>query len=147
MLMMAGQKGNEMKFGNTYTDFYGNETELTVDELHWFFSVVSKFHKLPETDGLEITNRDHEKMSRRNRDALGLFYTSDSESPKADCFITIDNYFIHEKYESIFNGGFDIEPETLESVISHEIAHRYKFRHCKTHSRITKEILEKYNSL
>ena len=61
--------------------------------------------------------------------------------------ITIDNYFIHEKYESIFNGGFDIEPETLESVISHEIAHRYKFRHCKAHSRITREILEKYNSL
>lgn len=136
-----------MKFENTYTDFHGNETELTSDELSWFYSVVEKFLKVPETAGLKITNRDHEKMSHRNREALGIFYTDDPENPKANCFITIDNYFIHEKYESVFNGGLDVELETLESVISHEIAHRYKFRHCKTHSRITNEILEKYNSL
>lgn len=137
-----------MKFTNIYTDFYGTEISLTPDELTWFFNVVEKFHRLKEADGLEITNRNHEKdFHDKSKDALGIFYTDDPDNRNANCFITIDNYFIHECYDTVFNGFPNISGETLEHCIAHEIAHRFKFRHCKTHRRITEEIMDKYNSL
>ena len=47
-----------MKFDNKYTDFENNETELTEKELEWFYSVVTKFHQLPEATGIIIVNRN-----------------------------------------------------------------------------------------
>lgn len=136
-----------MKFNNKYTDFENNETELTEKELEWFYSVVTKFHQLPEATGIVIVNRNHEELSRKNREAYGIFWTTDPNNTKSESFITIDNFFIHEMYDVVFNGAFNVAFETLEGCIAHEIAHRYKFRHCKTHSNITNEILEKYYSL
>ncbi len=136
-----------MRFDNTYEDIYGNMVELTEKELNWFYSIVEKFMLLPEAKGLEITNRNHEELSGKSKEALGVFYTDCPNNVNADCFITIDNYFIHEQFECVFNGGFNLSFETLESVISHEIAHRFQFRHCKRHTALTAEILSKYNEM
>lgn len=66
-----------MKFDNKYTDFENNETELTEKELEWFYSVVTKFHQLPEATGIVIVNRNHEELSRKNRNPHGLSWTTD----------------------------------------------------------------------
>lgn len=136
-----------MKFNNKYEDIYGNIVDLTAEELNWFYGIVSKFQMLDEAKGIEITNRNHEELSGKSKEALGVFYTDDQKDKNADCFITIDNYFIHEQFEWVFNGKYNLSFETLESVISHEIAHRIQFRHCKRHTRLTAEILEKYNEM
>lgn len=136
-----------MRFDNRYEDIYGNMVELTSEELKWFHEVVSKFQMLDEAKGIEITNRNHDEFKDKSKEALGVFYTDNPKDSTIDCLITIDNYFIHEQYECVFNGGYDITFETLESVISHEIAHRFQFRHCKRHTRLTAEILNKYNEM
>lgn len=82
-----------MKFDNKYTDFENNETELTEKELEWFYSVVTKFHQLPEATGIVIVNRNHEELSRKNREAYGIFWTTDPNDTKSESFITIDNFF------------------------------------------------------
>ena len=141
------KEGFAMKFNNKYEDIYGNIVDLTVEELNWFYGIVLKFQILDEAKGIEITNRNHEELSGKSKEALGVFYTDDQKDKNADCFITIDNYFIHEQFEWVFNGKYNLSFETLESVISHEIAHRIQFRHCKRHTRLTAEILEKYNEM
>lgn len=69
-----------MKFDNKYIDFENNETELTEKELEWFYSVVTKFHQLPEATGIVIVNRNHEELSRKNREAYGIFWTTDLDA-------------------------------------------------------------------
>ncbi len=136
-----------MRFNNRYEDIYGNMVDLTEEELNWFYGIVAKFQMLEEAKGIEIVNRNHEELSGKSREALGQFYTDDPKDEKADCFITIDNYFIHEQFEWVFNGKYNLAFETLENVIAHEIAHRFQFRHCKRHKRLTAEILAKYNEM
>lgn len=136
-----------MQFDNKYLDFENKESELTESELQWFYSIVNRFYNLPEASGIEIVNRNHEELSGKDKEAYGLFWTVEPNNIKAESFITIDNFFIHEMYDVVFNGAFNCAFETLESCIAHEIAHRFKFRHCKTHSKITSEILEKYQAL
>lgn len=136
-----------MKFNDMYKDIYGNATQLTLDELNWFYGIVAKFQMFDEAKGIEIVNRNHEELDEKNKEALGEFYTDDPKDVNADCFITIDNYFIHEQFEWVFNGKYNLSFETLESVIAHEIAHRFQFRHCKRHTRLTSEILGKYNEM
>ena len=137
---------NERKFDNKYLDLYDNQAELTQDELNWFYDIVSKFQQLPEASGIQILNRNHDELAKRDREAYGIFYQPLSGS-SSDCFITIDNYFIHEMYGVTFYNDFNLAFETLEGCIAHEIAHKYQFRHCKRHTRIAAEILEKYNNL
>lgn len=136
-----------MLFGNTYSDWRGKVVELTNEEISWFYSVVNKFKMLPEAESIEIMNRDHDELDGKHKEALGVFYTDDPKNSNADCFITIDNYFIHEQYESIFNGCHTIEEETLESVLAHEIAHKFQFRHCKRHTMLTEKIIAEYNNI
>lgn len=135
------------KFNNMYTDWNDEYTELTQKEIGWFNSIVEKFKMLPEANGIEITNRNHDELDGKHKEALGIFYTYDPMDSTINCLITIDNYFIHEQYEKIFNNCHTIESETIESVLSHEIAHRFKFRHCKKHTILTQKILNKYNEL
>lgn len=136
-----------MKFNNKYEDIHGNMVDLTAEELFWFYSIVENFKRMSETNGIEITNRNHEELSGKSKEALGVFYTNNPKDENADCFITIDNYFIHEQFDCVFNGGYNLSFETIESVISHEIAHKFQFRHCKRHTALTTEILKKYNEM
>lgn len=139
-----------MMFSNCYSDMYENPTELTEAELNYFHTVVSKFSVIMQDylgTVLPILNRDHEKMDGKHKEALGIFYTNDKENPLADAFITIDNYFIHECYEKVFNGIENISFSTLEETISHEIAHGLVIRHGKKHRELTERILAQYQAL
>ena len=81
-----------MQFDNKYLDFENRESELTESELQWFYSIVNKFYNLPEASGIEIVNRNHEELSRKNREAYGIFWTIDPNDTKSESFITIDNF-------------------------------------------------------
>ena len=133
------------KFENTYSDLWNNKIELTAEELAYFHGVVATFEKYMHSMNyhIEITNRDHENMKGKSKEALGIFYTNNKETPYLDddCFITIDNYFIHEKYKEEIKGEWTLEPQSLAEVIAHEIAHRFIFRHGRKHRETTSAIL------
>lgn len=137
-------------FENTYSDMYDNLAELNKAELDYFQSVVKDFSIIMQDYlgvVLPIYNRDHEKMDGKHKEAFGIFYTNDKENILVDAYITIDNYFIHECYESVFNNIPNISFSTLEETISHEIAHGLVLRHGKKHRELTKRILKQYQVL
>lgn len=117
-----------MRFNNRYEDIYGNMVDLTEEELNWFYGIVAKFQMLEEAKGIEIVNRNHEKLSGKSREALGQFYTDDPKDEKADCFITIDNYFIHEQFEWVFNGKYNLAFETSARIYTKTFRANMEFR-------------------
>ena len=127
-----------MRFSDTYSDLYGNIVSLTREELDYFHSTAARIQSILGTN-VPIYNRDHDELKGRRREALGLFYSEDPKDPAAECFITIDNYFIHECFEVEYHGAFRVEPQRLEDVICHELAHREKFRHGKGHTALTQK--------
>lgn len=138
------------RFDNVYSDFYDRPVELTEAELNYFHSVAGKFNPIMEDYlgvVLPIYNRNHDEMQGKHKDALGIFYTDDKENLLADAFITIDNFFIHECYESVFNNFPNIAFSTLEETIAHEIAHGLVFRHGKKHRELTQMILKQYQTI
>ncbi len=129
----------------TYSDIFDGTMELTKDELKWFRSVVRKAKKATGCP-VEIISYDHEKYEKQHREALGCCVTTDVKhrlDEEAETFITIDTFFIHEKYEERFMHGFSLEELSLEQVIAHEIAHLKYWRHTKYHAALTDELLEK----
>ena len=131
---------------DTYTDDYGRLTALTDQELQFFCETI---HHVKSKIGthIQIFHRDHEKLDKKNKEALGLFWTRFPKSPGVDCFITIDNYFIHECYQEKFMGLPSVCFAKLEDVLCHELAHAVYFRHGKYHNRVTAELAEKLISL
>ncbi|MBQ1470277.1 MAG: hypothetical protein IIZ29_05430 [Schwartzia sp.] len=126
----------------TTYDFFG-PASLTDAELDWFHAVVAKC-KAATGCTVEIIAYNHDLYDGKSRDALGCCITDNTEDPlQGDTWITIDTWFIHEKYEEEFCNGFSIERQSLVDVIAHEIAHTYQWRHCKRHQRITSELVEK----
>lgn len=132
-----------MQFTDTYSDLYGNKTALTTEEKEYFLNTVNRIKSSLGVE-LEITNRDHETaFTGKSKEALGIFYTEDPNVPKEDCYITIDNFFIHECYMADTKGELNLSFQTLEEVICHELAHRDKFRHGKGHRKLTNELLSR----
>jgi hypothetical protein len=130
-----------MAFSNTYKDLYDNPAELTLKELTYFNDVVSHIKAVLHIN-IEITNRDHETLRGKNKEACALIYKSTQD--ENDCFITVDNYFIHECYMEKYHGAYNLSFISLEKAICHEIAHLSQWQHCKKHSRITEEL---YNQI
>lgn len=129
----------------SYTDFNGEIKELTIDELSWFYKVCEYMRKSVDRH-ISIVPDNHESLTGENKEALGLFYTTDKDNPyNDDCYISIDTWFIHEKYLETFEHISCIEPQSLEEVIAHELAHTDKFRHCKYHRKLVDKILEAYS--
>lgn len=115
-----------------YLDYRDNICNLTEAEQSWFRETVAK---VLATVGIQIPVHmcDHEPLPGVDSDALGIHW----KNAEGDEFITIDNWFIHNAYEVKFNGAYDIDGETLESVLCHELAHiRYR-RHTKYHEALT----------
>lgn len=131
-----------MQFSDDYLDLRDNPTTLTQAELDYFHQTADMVRAALGIQ-VEIVNRNHEELDGKHKEALGVFYTSDPKNPTMDCFISIDNYFIHECYDQKFNGGWHLNFETLEGVMCHEIAHMTKFRHCKSHTSLTEEYLRR----
>lgn len=130
-----------MKEITTY-DFFG-PMELTEAEIGWFHSIVEKC-KAATGCTVDIIAYDHDLYSGKSKNALGCCITTDQENPlNGDSYITIDTWFIHEKYQVEFDNFPAIEKATIEDTIAHEIAHLYCWRHGKKHNRITAELLEK----
>ena len=130
----------------SYTEFDGTLTRLTGPELNYFYKIADE---LREAVGrwIRIIPDNHDNLEGKSKEALGCFYTSSKEeSFTEDCLITIDTWFIHECYRFEFENVPSIEPQTLVSVIAHELAHSDKFRHCKYHTRLTYLIIDAYNN-
>ena len=136
-------------FENTYTDLYDNEKELTEEELKWFYSVVEVFNRYMKRQGflIQITNRNHELLKGKGKEAIGLHWTTDRQDLNAEQFITIDNCFIHDCYEEKVNGTWNLHFCSLEKAIAHEIAHRFYWRHGKKHTEATESILNEFLEL
>ena len=132
-----------MKEITTYSDYFGKNFSLTDDELSWFHSVVARC-KTATGCAVEIIEYNHDLYTGKSRDALGCCITDNTKDPlQGDTCITIDTWFIHEKWEEEFNDGFSVEKISLVEVIAHEIAHTYQWRHCKRHQRITSKLVDK----
>lgn len=130
----------------SYTEFDGTLSRLTDSELNYFYKIADEIREAVDR-WTRIIPDNHEKLKGPSKEALGCFYTSSKEEPFTDdCFITIDTWFIHECYMFEMEGVPSIEPETLVSVIAHELAHSDKFRHCKYHTRLTYLIIDAYNN-
>jgi Zn-dependent protease with chaperone function len=134
-----------MKEMTSYSNEYGKQTELTPEELAWFHSAVDRARRAtgcPES--VDIVAYDHDLYLGKSKDALGCCCSTDTKNPMAgDPFIAIDNWFIHEMYEVVFKGWFNLNGgETLESVLAHEIAHLSVWRHGKKHTALTEHYLE-----
>ena len=134
-----------MKAVTTYLDMRNQPTELTPAELEWFYGLVDLARRATGLS-IDIIPYDHELYKGKSKNALGCCCTLDTDDPlgpDADSYITIDCYFIHEKFAELFEGMRTIERQSVIDVIAHEIAHLYCWRHGKKHSRITEEIERK----
>lgn len=129
----------------TFSDAWNRPTELTAAEISWFNGIVDQARRATGVE-VKIIPYDHELYSGKHRDALGTCTTKNPDdplAPDADSYITIDCYFIDEKFRERFEGFRTIEKQTLEEVIAHEIAHLFVWRHGKKHDRLTAELAER----
>lgn len=119
-----------------YKDIYGNTVALSFEEQEYFRHTVSE---VLAAVGIQIPVYmcDHERLPGKSGDALGMYWKNES----GDEFITIDNYFIHESYQVAFCGAYDLNGETLASVLCHELAHIRYFRHTKYHAELTEKYI------
>ena len=134
-----------MKAVITYSDYLDRQTELTEEELAWFYDVVSKAQKITGYN-IPIIPYDHDLYDGKHRDALGVCCTTDPKNQLGDgveTYITIDCYFIDECWRHEFKGDFLIETDTLVGVIAHELAHLTVWNHGKKHRELTASILKK----
>ena len=130
-----------MKEVTTYMDEYNRQTRLTDAQIEWFHSVVESC-KAATGCNVEIIAFDHDQYRGKSKDALGCCCTDNIENPlEGDTYITIDCFFIDEKYKERFEGGWDLSFSSLEEVIAHELAHLYVWRHGKKHTKKTEELL------
>lgn len=115
----------------TYRDEYNRYTQLTEQELAYFRATAAKALAATGLDIL-IEPYDHDRLPG-HEEALGCYYWND----EGEAFITIDNYFIHERYRTEVEGWYAIETETLLGCICHELAHARYHTHTKYHAALT----------
>ena len=114
---------------------------LSIQEKKYFETTVNSITCLLDTD-VPILSFDHELLNGKDKEALGCAWSYN----KKDVYqITIDEYFIKECYKDhLWNKGCrgkgilpKIEPESLEQVLCHEIAHVKYWNHGKKHTELT----------
>ena len=114
-MSVIGEDKNEM---NLNIEYGINPTHLTEAEIKWFSGICND---CIEATGIKILIEcaDHEKLKGKSKEALGIFYTNNIENPlDGDCKITIDNFFIHECYEEVFNNGFKSSGSTVNTSVT-----------------------------
>lgn len=115
---------------------------MTVQE--YFDSIVEKvLTQIGCTININITMLDHETLTNKYKNALGICW----RSPEDDYHITIDTFFVQECHSYFildqFWSTWELTGQTLEKVICHELAHIVQWNHCKKHTTITQELLNK----
>lgn len=126
-----------------YSEWNGKEVALTEEELAWFHSVADKC-KAATGCTVPITTFNNELcFDRDGKEALGTCWTNNPDNPlDGETTITVDTWFIHEKYRNKIGELPMLTDATLESVICHEIAHLYVWEHGEDHDRKTQELME-----
>lgn len=114
------------------------ETTLTQDELNYFNETVERI-KYSVNVNVPILPLNYDIFKGKQRNALGSCWSENSDEKKPIC-ITIDEFFIQECFAAIEHPYMKLEPETLEQVIAHEIAHIHVWRHGKKHTALTNHI-------
>lgn len=116
------------------------DTTLTEEEVKFFNDTVAKV-KYSVNVRVPIEPMDHEQLTGKSKEALGVCWAEYDEAGKLVPFrITIDEFFIHECFVALEKPYMKIEPQTLEQVIAHEIAHLHQWRHGKKHTALTEHI-------
>lgn len=126
------------QFGPEYTDFRNRPAVLTAEEQEYFRQTVKRVMEAT-SKSIPVHMSDHERLPGNNQDALGIHWRNEEDS--ADEFITIDCYFIHECHQVEFFDAYDLNGESLVSVICHELAHMKYSRHTKYHQALTEEYI------
>lgn len=125
-----------MKMEATYEDLYDNPATLTENEMSWFETICRQCTEAVEIkEDIPIYSMNHSRLKGKSKEAYGIIWKSEDQT-----YITIDTYFIHECYESVFHNAWNVTFETLEHVIAHEFAHLFYWRHGKRHTEKTEEL-------
>ena len=121
-----------------YSEWNGKEVALTEEELAWFHSVADKC-KAATGCTVPITAFNNELcFDRDGKEALGTCWTDNPDNPlDGETTITVDTWFIHEKYRNKIGELPMFTDATLESVI----CHLYVWEHGDDHDRKTQELL------
>jgi len=118
----------------------GTVSTLTEEEVKFFNDTVARI-KYSVNVNVPIEPMDHEQLTRKYKEALGICWAEDNGTGKPAPFkITIDEFFIHECYVALKDPYAVFVPDTLEHVIAHEIAHLHVWRHGKKHTELTQHI-------
>lgn len=134
------QESEEQETEQTASASGTSETTLTEEEVKFFNDTVARI-KYSVNVNVPIEPMNHEQLTGTNKEALGICWALDDGTGKpAPYRITIDEFFIHECFLALEKPYMKIEPETLEQVIAHEIAHLHIWRHGKKHTELTERI-------
>ena len=113
---------------------------LTAAEEAYFQKTLSRI-KYSVNFWVPVEVMDHETLKGWHKNALGICWAEDDGNGKPIPFkITIDEYFVQECFAALEAPYMKVEPETLEEVIAHEIAHLHCWRHGKKHTELTQYI-------
>lgn len=121
---------------------------LSIKEQEYFDKVVSSV--ISDLDvHIPILPYDHDLLEGKSKEALGCAWSYDKNIVYQ---ITIDEYFIQECYRnSLWEQGIregdivpKVEPQSLEEVLFHEIAHIMYWRHGKKHTELTQRLYLNY---
>jgi hypothetical protein len=109
----------------------------------YFDSTVQKvLTSIGCTMDISITILDHDTLEKELKEARGICWRYEKENTYK---ITIDEFFVDECYKYFildqFWSSWELEGQTLEEVICHELAHIQQWNHCKRHTQITNELL------
>ena len=130
-----------------YLDLYDNPSQLTEEEIAWFNKICKECIEATGINILIECEDHYRKCKDKSKEAHGIIWSTNVDNPlDGDCKITIDNLFIHDCYEEVFNNGCNLNFKTLEEVIAHELAHTLQWNHCKKHRAITEELYGKIKS-
>lgn len=128
----------------TYTDWDGTVFLLTQQELDWFRGLVEHANAVTGNT-VPIIPYNHDFYRGKSKNALGCCISSDRDnplSPDAETIITIDTWYIHEKYQESIGEMPCIEPAPILETIAHELAHLSIWRHGKRHTALTAKIYQ-----
>lgn len=115
-------------------------SSLTSAEIDFFNATVARV-KYSVNVNVPIETMDHGQLTGKHKDALGICWAEPDNAGNPVPFrITIDKFFVHECYIAQERPYLKLEPETLEQVIAHEIAHLRYWRHGKKHTEFTQYI-------
>ena len=128
-----------MEFDNYYLGAHRCRVALSEDELVYFRFVVGSVINILGI-AVDVRNLDHWRAFREHdtkAPAFGILHVKNPQKPWDDCFITIDNLFIHNCYVANLTGFCCVENTSLEEVLCHQIAHIAVYRDCKHHKELS----------